>query len=48
VIIRPETAADHDAIQKVHDEAFGSPIEAKLVAFRGGAIYPPETFGISL
>ena len=32
VIIRPETAADHDAIRKINDEAFGGPIEAKLVA----------------
>jgi putative acetyltransferase len=32
VIIRPETAADHDTIRKINDEAFGSPIEAKLVA----------------
>jgi predicted N-acetyltransferase YhbS len=31
VIIRPETAADHDAIRKVNDEAFGDPIETKLV-----------------
>ena len=31
MIIRPETAADHDAIRKVNDEAFGGPIEAKLV-----------------
>jgi len=27
VIIRPETAADHDAIRKVNDEAFGDPID---------------------
>jgi putative acetyltransferase len=31
VIIRPETAADHDAIRKINDEAFGDPIDAKLV-----------------
>jgi predicted N-acetyltransferase YhbS len=31
VIIRPETAADHDAIRKVNDEAFGGTLEAKLV-----------------
>jgi putative acetyltransferase len=31
VIIRPETAADHDAIRRVNDEAFGDPIDAKLV-----------------
>ena len=31
MIIRPETAADHDAIRKVNDEAFGEPTEAKLV-----------------
>ena len=32
MIIRPETAADHDAIRKINDEAFGRPIEAKIVA----------------
>jgi putative acetyltransferase len=43
VIIRPETAADHDAIQKVNDEAFGSPIEAKLVdAMRESDRFLPE------
>ena len=31
MIIRPETAADHDAIRKINDEAFGDPIDAKLV-----------------
>jgi len=31
VIIRPETAADHDAIRKVNDEAFGRTLEGKLV-----------------
>ena len=31
LIIRPETAADLDAIREVNDEAFGEPIEAKLV-----------------
>ena len=55
MIIRPETAADRDAIRKVNDEAFGGPLEAKLVdalatydpAFRGCASYPAETFGIA-
>ena len=43
MIIRPETAADHDAIQKAHDEAFGSPIEAKLVdAIRASDRFLPE------
>jgi putative acetyltransferase len=31
VIIRPETAADHEAIRKVNDEAFGDTIEAAIV-----------------
>jgi predicted N-acetyltransferase YhbS len=31
VIIRPETAADHDAIRKVNDQAFGRTLEGKLV-----------------
>jgi putative acetyltransferase len=31
LIIRPETAADLDAIRHVNDDAFGKPIEAKLV-----------------
>jgi putative acetyltransferase len=43
VIIRPETAADHDAIRKVNDEAFGEPIEAKIVdAIRTSDRYVPE------
>jgi putative acetyltransferase len=43
VIIRPETAADHDAIRKVNDEAFGGPIEAKIVdAIRASDRYVPE------
>jgi putative acetyltransferase len=43
VIIRPETAADHDAIRKVNDEAFGGPIEAKLVdAIRASDRFLPE------
>jgi putative acetyltransferase len=43
VIIRPETAADHDAIRKVNDEAFGEPIEAKIVdAIRASDRYVPE------
>ena len=31
MIIRPETAADYDAIRKVNDEAFGRTLEAMLV-----------------
>jgi putative acetyltransferase len=43
VIIRPETAADHDAIRKVNDEAFGDPLEAKLVdAIRESDRFVPE------
>jgi putative acetyltransferase len=43
VIIRPETAADHDAIRKVNDEAFGDTLEAKLVdAIRESDRFVPE------
>jgi putative acetyltransferase len=43
LIVRPETAADHDAIRMVNDEAFGEPIEAKLVdAIRASGRYVPE------
>jgi len=43
VIIRPETAADHDAIRKINDEAFGSTLEAKLVdAIRESDRFVPE------
>jgi putative acetyltransferase len=43
LIIRPETAADRDAIRKVNDEAFGEPIPAKLVdAIRASDRYVPE------
>jgi putative acetyltransferase len=43
VIIRLETAADHDAIRRVNDEAFGEPIEAKIVdAIRASDRYIPE------
>jgi putative acetyltransferase len=43
VIIRPETAADHEAIRKVNDEAFGDPLEAKLVdAIRTSDRFLPE------
>ena len=31
MIIRPEAAADHDAIRRVNDEAFGGTLEGKLV-----------------
>jgi putative acetyltransferase len=43
VIIRPETTADHDAIRKINDEAFGDPIDAKLVdAIRESDRFVPE------
>ena len=43
MIIRPETAADRDAIRNVNDEAFGGPIEAKLIdAIRASDRYVPE------
>jgi len=43
LIIRPETAADRDAIRKANDEAFGGTIEAKLVdAIRASDRYVPE------
>lgn len=43
MIIRPETAADQDAIRKVNDEAFGGPLEAKLVdAIRASDRFLPE------
>jgi putative acetyltransferase len=43
LIIRPETAADHDGIRNVNDEAFGEPIDAKLVdAIRASDRYVPE------
>lgn len=43
MIIRPETAADHDTIRKVNDEAFGDPIDAKLVdAIRESDRFLPE------
>jgi hypothetical protein len=43
VIIRPGAAADHDAIRKVMIR----PLARYHPAFRGRAIYPPETFGIA-
>jgi putative acetyltransferase len=43
VIIRPETAADHDAIRKVNDEAFGRTLEGRLVdAIRESDRFVPE------
>jgi putative acetyltransferase len=43
VIVRPETAADHDAIRKVNDEAFGGTLEARLVdAIRESNRFVPE------
>ncbi len=43
MIIRPETAADHDAIRNVNDEAFGGTLEGKLIdAIRASDRYVPE------
>jgi putative acetyltransferase len=43
VIIRPETAADHETIRRVNDEAFGGPLEAKIVdAIRESDRFLPE------
>jgi putative acetyltransferase len=43
VIIRPESAADSEAIRKVNDEAFGGTIEGKLVdAIRASDRFVPE------
>jgi putative acetyltransferase len=43
VIIRPETAADHEAIRRVNDEAFGEPVEGQLVdAIRASDRFVPE------
>jgi putative acetyltransferase len=43
VIIRPETEADHAAIRRINDEAFGDPIDAKLVdAIRASDRFVPE------
>jgi putative acetyltransferase len=49
VIIRPETAADHDAIRKINDEAFGGPLEAKIVdAIRESDRFVPELSLVAL
>lgn len=43
MIIRSETEADHDAIRKVNDEAFGETIEGRLVdAIRASDRFVPE------
>lgn len=43
MIIRAETNADHEAIRRVNDEAFGGPIEAELVAaIRASDRFVPE------
>jgi putative acetyltransferase len=43
VIIRPETPADHEAIRRVNDEAFGETVEGKLVdAIRASDRFLPE------
>ena len=43
MIIRPETAADQDAIRKINDQAFGDPLEAQLAdAIRASDRYVPE------
>jgi putative acetyltransferase len=41
--IRPETSTDQEAIQEVHQQAFGQPNEARLVdAVRASPEYVPE------
>jgi putative acetyltransferase len=43
VIVRPESAADHQAIRSVNDEAFGEQIEGRLVdAIRTSDRFVPE------
>jgi putative acetyltransferase len=43
VIIRAETATDHEDIRRINDEAFGSAIEAKIVdAIRASDRFVPE------
>jgi putative acetyltransferase len=43
VIIRAETSADYDDIRRINDEAFGSTVEAKLVAaMRASDRFVPE------
>lgn len=43
MIIRAETAADHDAIRTVNDEAFGEELEGRLVdAIRASDRFVPE------
>jgi putative acetyltransferase len=43
VRIRPETPADHDAIRRVNDEAFGGTIEGEIVvAIRASDRFVPE------
>ncbi len=43
MIIRAETAADHDAIRKVNDQAFGETLEGELVdAIRASDRFVPE------
>jgi putative acetyltransferase len=43
LIVRAEAAADHDAIRRVNDEAFGGTIEGKIVdAIRASDRYLPE------
>ena len=42
-VIRPERPEDHDAIARVVEAAFGSPVEARLVeAIRASPYYLPE------
>ena len=49
MIIQPETAADHDAIRKVNDEAFGGMLEGKLVdAIRASDRFVPELSLVAL
>ncbi len=49
MIIRAETAADHDAIRRVNDEAFGKQLEGRLVeAIRASDRFVPELSLIAL
>jgi putative acetyltransferase len=43
VIVRAETAADHDEIRRINDEAFGETLESELVdAIRGSDRFVPD------
>ena len=43
MIIRAETGADHDDIRRINDEAFGGPVESRLVeAIRASDRFVPD------